>query len=60
MIPEGVHIQVLCQARKELIDRTIEAIDGAPNAIFHLYNSTSELQRRVVFNMDRRGLSGWR
>ncbi len=58
MIPEGVHIQVLCQARKELIDRTIEAIDGAPNAIFHLYNSTSELQRRVVFNMDRQGIIG--
>ena len=58
MIPDGVHIQFLCQARKELIDRTIEAIDGAPNAIFHLYNSTSELQRRVVFNMDRLGIIG--
>ena len=56
MVPDGVAIQVLCQARDELIQRTVEAIDGAPNAIFHLYNSTSELQRRVVFNMDRAGI----
>ena len=53
MVPENVTIQVLCQARRELIDRTVEALADAPNAIFHLYNSTSELQRRVVFDMDR-------
>ena len=56
MVPDGVTVQVLCQARPELIERTVEALDGAPSAIFHLYNSTSELQRRVVFNMDRRGI----
>ncbi len=55
-IPEGVSVQVLCQAREELIARTVEALDGAPNVIFHLYNSTSELQRRVVFEMDRQGI----
>lgn len=52
-IPEGVTIQVLCQARKELIERTCEAVAGAKNVIFHLYNSTSTLQRKVVFNMSR-------
>ena len=56
MVPEHVTVQVLCQARAELIERTVEALDGAPNAIFHLYNSTSELQRRVVFEMDRAGI----
>ena len=56
MVPDEVTVQVLCQARSELIARTVEALDGAPNAIFHLYNSTSELQRRVVFNMDRAGI----
>ena len=55
-IPDNVHIQILCQARKELIERSVEALEGAPNVIFHLYNSTSELQRRVVFGMDRRGI----
>jgi 2-isopropylmalate synthase len=55
-IPEGVAVQVLCQARPELIARTVEALRGAPKVIFHLYNSTSELQRRVVFNMDRAGI----
>jgi 2-isopropylmalate synthase len=55
-IPEGVAIQVLCQAREELIARTVEALRGAPKVIFHLYNSTSELQRRVVFDMDRSGI----
>jgi len=55
-IPEGVSVQVLCQARAELIDRTVEALQGAPSVIFHLYNSTSELQRRVVFDMDRQGI----
>ena len=57
MVPESVTIQVLCQARRELIDRTVEALSDAPNAIFHLYNSTSELQRRVVFDMDRSGIT---
>ena len=56
MVPDNVTIQVLCQARAELIKRTAEALDGTANAIFHLYNSTSELQRRVVFNMDRSGI----
>lgn len=55
-IPEGVAIQILCQAREELIERSVEALQGAPNVIFHLYNSTSELQRRVVFGMDRQGI----
>ncbi len=55
-IPDGVSVQVLCQARTELIERTVEALEGAPSVIFHLYNSTSELQRRVVFEMDRQGI----
>jgi 2-isopropylmalate synthase len=55
-IPPHVTIQVLCQARQELIERTVEALRGAPSAIFHLYNSTSTLQRRVVFGMDRAGI----
>ncbi|MEQ8483351.1 MAG: 2-isopropylmalate synthase [Pseudomonadales bacterium] len=55
-IPGGVAIQVLCQARPELIARTVEALRGAPKVIFHLYNSTSELQRRVVFGMERPGI----
>ena len=55
-IPEGVAIQILCQAREELIERSVEALQGAPSVIFHLYNSTSELQRRVVFGMDRQGI----
>ena len=55
-IPEDVTVQVLTQAREDLIERTFEAIRGAPRAIVHLYNSTSELQRRVVFGMDRAGI----
>ncbi|MBK4121226.1 2-isopropylmalate synthase [Kocuria rhizophila] len=55
-IPEDVSIQVLTQSREHLIERTYEAIDGAPNAIVHLYNSTSTLQRRVVFNQDMDGI----
>ncbi len=55
-IPPHVTVQVLCQAREELIRRTVEALDGAPNIIFHLYNSTSALQRRVVFGMGRQGI----
>lgn len=52
-VPDSVTLQVLCQAREELIDRTVEALAGAKRAIFHLYNSTSTLQRRVVFGMER-------
>ncbi|MEX1237291.1 MAG: 2-isopropylmalate synthase, partial [Pseudomonadales bacterium] len=52
-IPDDVTIQVLCQAREELITRTCEAVAGARSVIFHLYNSTSTLQRKVVFNMSR-------
>ena len=55
-IPDHVAIQVLCQARPELIERTVEALDGARNVIFHLYNSTSALQRRVVFRLGREGI----
>jgi len=55
-VPEDVTIQVLTQAREHLIDRTIESLTGAPQAILHLYNSTSTLQRRVVFNADEDGV----
>ncbi|MDC0394349.1 2-isopropylmalate synthase [Alphaproteobacteria bacterium] len=55
-IPDDVTIQVLTQAREHLIDRTIESLAGAKKAILHLYNSTSTLQRRVVFNSDRDGV----
>lgn len=55
-IPADVTIQVLTQAREELIKRTFEGIKGAQNAIVHLYNSTSTLQRRVVFGLDRAGI----
>jgi 2-isopropylmalate synthase len=57
VIPDDVTIQVLTQARPELIERTYEACEGAPRAIVHLYNSTSILQRRVVFRSDRHGIS---
>jgi 2-isopropylmalate synthase len=56
IIPDDVVIQVLTQAREHLIERTYEAIEGAPQAIVHLYNSTSTLQRRVVFGLDRAGI----
>jgi len=56
MIPEDVTIQVLTQAREPLIRRTFEACAGADRVIVHLYNSTSTLQRRVVFNSDRDGI----
>jgi 2-isopropylmalate synthase len=55
-IPDDVAIQVLTQSRPELIDRTFEAIAGAKKAIVHLYNSTSTLQRRVVFGLDEDGI----
>ena len=51
-IPADVTIQVLTQARESLINRTVEAVTGAPHIILHLYNSTSTLQRRVVFGLD--------
>ena len=55
-IPDDVSIQVLTQSREHLIERTYEAIHGAKNAIVHLYNSTSTLQRRVVFQQDMDGI----
>ena len=55
-IPDDVTIQVLTQCREELIRRTFEGIRGAKSAIVHFYNSTSELQRRVVFQKDRAGI----
>ncbi len=57
LIPDGVWIQVLTQCRPELIERTYEAIAGAPRAIVHFYNSTSILQRRVVFGLDQAGVT---
>lgn len=56
LIPDDVVIQVLTQAREHLIERTYQAIEGAPQAIVHVYNSTSVLQRRVVFGLDRAGI----
>jgi 2-isopropylmalate synthase len=52
-IPEDVTVQVLVQAREHLIRRTFESLEGVPNAIVHLYNSTSPLQRRVTFNKSK-------
>jgi 2-isopropylmalate synthase len=56
LVPKDVTIQVLTQSRSELIGRTFDAIAGSRRAIVHLYNSTSELQRRVVFGQDRAGI----
>ena len=56
LIPDDVVIQVLTQAREELIERTYESLRGAKQAIVHLYNSTSTLQRRVVFGLDMDGI----
>ena len=53
LIPDDVRVQVLTQCREELIDRTFEAIEGIKNVIVHIYNSTSTLQRDVVFGMER-------
>ena len=53
LIPDDVRVQVLTQCRKELIDRTFEAIEGCKQAVVHIYNSTSTLQRDVVFHMER-------
>jgi len=55
-IPDDVAIQVLTQCRSELIERTFEAVKGAKNVILHFYNSTSTLQRDVVFRSDRKGI----
>jgi len=55
-IPEDVTIQVLTQARDHLIERTYESLIGAKNVIVHFYNSTSVLQRKVVFNQDKDGI----
>src|ERR1700683_2048340 len=56
LIPEGVTIQVLTQARPELISRTYESLRGVRRAIVHVYNSTSAAQRRMVFKLDRAGI----
>lgn len=56
-IPDDVTIQVLVQARPHLIKKTFEAIQGAKNVILHFYNSTSTLQRKVVFHMDMAGIT---
>ena len=55
-IPSDVNIQVLTQSRNELIERTFESLKGIPRAIVHFYNSTSTLQRKVVFNQDKEGI----
>ena len=56
VIPDDVVIQVLTQAREHLIERTYESLEGVDNAIVHVYNSTSSLQRRVVFDLDKNGI----
>ena len=56
LVPDDVTIQVLTQAREELITRTFESVRGAKRAIMHLYNSTSTLQRKVVFGLERHGI----
>ena len=57
LVPDDVTIQVLVQCRRELIERTYESLRGARNAIVHFYNSTSGLQRRVVFGLDKPGIT---
>ncbi|WBC00512.1 2-isopropylmalate synthase [Solwaraspora sp. WMMA2080] len=57
LIPDDVTIQVLTQCREHLIDRTFESLRGAKRAIVHFYNSTSVLQRRVVFGLDKAGIT---
>ena len=56
MIPDDVQVQVLTQCREHLIDRTFEAIQGIKNVIVHIYNSTSVLQRDVVFHKDKEAI----
>ncbi|MFK7866484.1 MAG: 2-isopropylmalate synthase [Alphaproteobacteria bacterium] len=55
-IPDDVTVQVLTQARAELIERTFQSLEGAKRAIVHVYNSTSTIQRKVVFRQDRAGI----
>src|SRR6267378_1610120 len=57
-VPEDVWLQVLVQARENLIERTFESLVGAKRAIIHLYNSTSPAQRRVVFGMTKEQIKG--
>ncbi|HTV11904.1 MAG TPA: 2-isopropylmalate synthase [Acidimicrobiales bacterium] len=57
LVPPDVTIQVLVQCRSELIERTFKALSGAKRAIVHFYNSTSELQRRVVFRQEQKGIT---
>src|SRR5215510_12278636 len=57
LVPDDVTIQVLTQCRQDLIERTYECLEGAGKAIVHFYNSTSILQRRVVFGLDRAGIT---
>jgi len=57
LIPDDVTVQVLTQCREHLIDRTFESLRGAKRAIVHFYNSTSVLQRRVVFGLDKDGIT---
>src|SRR3954453_15732839 len=57
LIPDDVTIQVLTQCRDPLIERTFESLRGAKRAIVHFYNSTSTLQRRVVFGLDKAGIT---
>jgi 2-isopropylmalate synthase len=57
LVPDDVTIQVLVQCRPELIERTYECLRGAKRVIVHFYNSTSVLQRRVVFNLDKAGIT---
>ena len=57
LIPEDVTVQVLTQARPELIERSFESLRGARRAIMHLYNSTSTVQREQVFGLDRSGIT---
>jgi len=56
MVPRDVTVQVLSQCRDELIERSFEALEGIHRAIVHIYNSTSTLQRRVVFGLDEQGI----
>jgi len=58
LIPDDVTIQILCQCREELIVRSLEALRGAQNVIFHLYNSTSPKQREFVFNASKADIVG--
>jgi 2-isopropylmalate synthase len=59
LIPDGVAIQVLTQSRQHIIEKTFEALRGSKKAVVHLYNSTSTLQRDVVFRMDREQCRDW-